>query len=148
MRGFRFRLKALQRIREESRKIAQRKLAGAMQQRNTLVAEGQEVQTELQGLEDQMRQLVAKQQLNIDVVLNGHRHRTSLQGKLSQLDKAIAKANDEVSRCRAKLVEADRDVKVLEKLHERQLAEHNQKIAAHEAKLLDEAALVRANRDT
>ena len=147
MRGFRFRLRSLQRLREETRNMAKRNLANAIQQRNALVADEQDVQNEIQGLESQMRRSVAQPQVNIDAVLNGHRHRTSLAGKLSQIGKAIAQANEEVNRCRAKLVEADRDVKVLEKLHERQLAEHNRQIAAHEAKLLDEAAVIRASRN-
>lgn len=93
-----------------------------------------------------MRRGVAKQQVDVDRIMDGHRHQLSLQAKLAELDKALALASDEVAQCRMTLIEADRNVKVLEKLHERQLSEHAQKIEAHEAKLLDEAAVIRAGR--
>ena len=146
MRAFRFRLQTLQKLREQVRDAAQRKLAQTEQQRSELQQREQEVRGELQGLEQHMRRAVSKQQVDVDRIMDGHRHQLALQARLAELDQAIAHANDEVSRCRNKLIEADRDVKVLEKLHERQLAEHARQLEAHEAKLLDEAAVVRAGR--
>ena len=146
MRAFQFRLQTLQRIREQLRDAAQRQLAEAEQRRTELQQCEQDVRGELQGLETHMRKAISKPAVDVDRVMDGHRHQISLQARLAELDQAIAKANEEVAQCRHKLVEADRDVKVLEKLHERQLEAHTKQLAAHEAKLLDEAAAIRASR--
>ena len=146
MRAFRFRLQTLQRIREQKRDAVQRKLAQAERERSELQQCELDVRGELQGLEEHMRRAVSKQQVEVDRVMDGHRHKLSLQARLADLEKAIVQANNEVAQCRNQLIEADRDVKVLEKLHERQLSEHVLQIQAHEAKLLDEAATIRAGR--
>ena len=148
MRAFRFRLRTLQRLREQKRDAAKQRLADAQSQRVKVESDIRDIHDELQGLESHMRQAVNSQQLDVDRVMDGHRHQISLQAKLAELNKVLATANDVVDKCRLKLVEADREVKVLEKLHERQLSEHEKQIAAHESKLLDEAASVRAARQT
>ena len=66
-----------------------------------------------------MRKAISKPAVDVDRVMDGHRHQISLQARLAELDQAIAKANEEVAQCRHKLVEA---------------------------KLLDEAAAIRAGR--
>lgn len=93
-----------------------------------------------------MRGAVNKNELDIDRVMDGHRHQLSLQARLAELDKAMTEARQQVEECRTKLVAADRQVKVLEKLHERQLAAHQRRMAQAEAKQLDEIANVRAAR--
>ena len=90
-----------------------------------------------------MRGTVKQKRVDVDRMMDGHRHQLSLQAKLAELDTAIDQASEEVVRCRQELVEADRQVKVLDKLHERQLAEHRQRAAQEEVKQLDEAATMR-----
>ena len=146
MKAFRFRLQTLQQLREQTRDAAQRRLVEAQKKRAIVEQQSQEVSSELQGLEQHMRNKVSGKQVDVDRIMDGHRHQLSLQAKLAELNKAITEANDEVAECREKLIEADRQVKVLEKLHERQLSDHQKQIQAHEAKLLDEAATIRAGR--
>ena len=147
MKAFQFRLQTLQRLREQTRDVAQRDLASALLQQTELQQHTDVLQGELQGLENHMRSAVKRTKLDVDRVMDGHRHQLSLQAKLAQLGKAMAEAKAEVQRCREKLTEADREVKVLEKLHERQLAEHARQQAQHEAKQLDEVASTRVARN-
>jgi len=146
MRPFHFRLKPLQRLREQTRDAAQRDLAEARARAAQLQRQEADLKNELQGLEEHMRGAVNKNELDIDRVMDGHRHQLSLQARLAELDKAMTEARQQVEECRTKLVAADRQVKVLEKLHERQLAAHQRRMAQAEAKQLDEIANVRAAR--
>lgn len=146
MRAFKFRLQSLQRIREHARDAAKRELAGALQRQAECIERQTDLQYQLQGLEGHMRSAVKQTQLDVDRVMDGHRHQISLQMRLAELDEVISQAGQEVERCRLKLIDADREVKVLEKLHERQLADHNRQLVAAEAKQLDEAASLRAVR--
>ena len=146
MRTYQFRLRTLQKMREQKRDLAQRRLAQAKQQRAEIERSEQEVRDQLQGLEQHMRKAIAQQPVEVDRIMDGHRHQLSLQARLADLDSALAQATAEVAECRDKLVEADRDVKILEKLHQRQLTEHEKQQQAHEARQLDEAAIIRAGR--
>ena len=146
MRAFTFRLQTLQRLREQARDVAQRALAAAQEKQAVLEQQQASLQIDLQGLETHMRNTITKQHLDVDRAMDGHRHQLSLQARLAELDKAMLDARAQVERCRDKLIEADREVKILEKLHERQLAEHTRQLAQHEAKQLDEAATIRASR--
>jgi flagellar FliJ protein len=148
MRAFRFRLATLKRLREQARELAQRELGRAEQRRSEVDVQNQQVKTEFGELEIHMRKAMNRKQVDVDRVMDGHRHQLSLEAHLAELDRAMTEANQEVARCRSKLIEADREVKVLEKLHERQLAEHARQITQHEAKQLDEVATTRALRQT
>ena len=58
-----------------------------------------------------------------------------------------AQLNEEIERRRAALVEADREVRVLEKLRERKWSEHQTAELRHELRQLDEVAVQRWQRE-
>ncbi len=59
------------------------------------------------------------------------------QGKIAQQRETVA---GEIERRRQALVEADREVRVLEKLRERQVEQHRREEEVREARRLDEVA--------
>lgn len=146
MRAFKFRMQSLLRLREQAREDAQRRLADALRRLAQCDQVVNQIRDELRGLEKHMRDAVKQQPLDVDRLLDGRRHQMTLQARLAELNKALSEAGEEVQRCRRNLVEADREVKVLEKLHERRLAEHQRQAAREEIKQLDEAAVIRAAR--
>ncbi len=146
MPRFKFRLASLLRLREQSREQAQLVLAEALGRVDAIARWRTDVDSELHELEQHMRTSAKKSSVDVDRLLDGHRHQLSLEARMAELDRAMGEACDEVERCRLKLVEADRDVKVLEKLHEKQLAEHQRHVVHEEQKQNDETAVMRAAR--
>ncbi len=95
---------------------------------------------DLAELERDMRHMASRKQMDIDRLLSGNRHQLGLKSQLRELSHVLDDAAHEVERCRDGLVETDREVKVLEKLYEQQLEEHEQAEASRDIKHLDEVA--------
>jgi flagellar FliJ protein len=146
MRAFQFRLRGLLRLREHTREIAQAELSHAQAHLRKIQQQQAKVEQDMDDLEQHMRRGANSKQVDVDRLMDGHRHRLALQAKLAQLSQAMSEATRQLEHCRKQLVEADRQVKVLEKLHEKQLDEHRQQMAAEEARELDEAAAIGAVR--
>jgi flagellar FliJ protein len=146
MSRFHFRLNSLLKLRVHTREARQGELAAGLRRLRLVEHTRGEVQDELGELETHMRTSKRGSTIDVDRLLDGHRYQLALASRVAELTKAIGEAQQEVERCRLKLVEADRDVKVLEKLHEQQLDEHRRSLAHHETKQLDETALVQALR--
>ena len=82
--------------------------------------------------------------VSVDGLLNANRHALVLKSQLAQLAKQQQQIAAEIAKRQAALVEADRDVRVLEKLQEKQQAEHEARTLAIEQRELDEIAVLRA----
>jgi flagellar export protein FliJ len=137
----RFRLAALLRLRLAERDQRRLDLAKALRAVQILQQQQAEVvQEEAQWLA-QVRSLLAPGPTDLDAVLAMYRYAAVLRGRLQQLASQLAEVQREAQRRRMALVEADRQVRVLEKLAQRQAqAERNQALR-REAQRLDEAAL-------
>ena len=73
-------------------------------------------------------------------MIQAQRYQAVLQADRQALDDQAAVVAEEIERRRAAVVAADREVRILEKLHDRQEARHRQKELKEEIKQLDEAA--------
>lgn len=146
MRKFQFRLRGLLRLREHVRELAQAELMRAQAHLREIHQQQLEVERDMDDLEQHMRRGAQGKQVDVDRLMDGHRHRLALQAKLAQIAQAMTEATKQLEHCRKQLVEADRQVKVLEKLHEKQLDEHRRHGEAEESKRLDEAAAIGAVR--
>ncbi len=87
------------------------------------------------------RKLKAPGAGNVDALLQTHRYEIVLTARLRQLAAQFAEVAAEVERRRLALVEADRQVRVLEKLRERQAAAYQKQEEQREAKQFDELAI-------
>lgn len=142
MSAFRFRLSTLLRMRLADRDERRSDLAKALAAAEILRREQAALDLEHNENLALLRRLAGPGGGNVDALIQGHRYEAILKAKESQLAAQQVQVEREIERRRQVLVEADRQVHVLEKLQERQAAEHRRQADRLEAKQLDEIAQV------
>ncbi len=141
MAKFRFRLATLQKLREIQRDELRAKLAEAVQAQQILEEQLVQVATDIGNLQAMRRQAVTSgQQVNVEPLLEAQRYQGVLLAQQATMQEQTRLLTAEIERRRIAVVEADRQVKVLEKLHERKLDEFRQEQQRAEFKVLDEVA--------
>lgn len=143
MARFRFRLQTLRRLRETYRDEQRARLATAFEAERILAEQRQLVAVEIVGLGEARRRLMQQSALDVNQLLASQRYQLTLEAHSRALAGQAEKLAAEVERRRQAVVEADREVRVLDKLEERQRLEHRKAAARAEAKLLDEVATTR-----
>ena len=146
MAKFRFRLATLLKLREATRDERRAELAQAYQADALLEQQQDRLQRELAGLVLQSRKVAGPGTLDVDQLLQTQRYELFLRARQSQLADQRGTVAEEIERRRQILVEADREVRVLEKLRQRQLERHREEEGRREMKILDEVAGLRALR--
>jgi flagellar FliJ protein len=147
MPQFTFRLQTLLRLREATRDERRSQLAEAyrvdevLQQRLGAAAE------ELRSLRDRCRQAVAPGTVDLDQLVESQRYELALRAFQRGLEQQRAAVAAEIERRRLALVEANREVRVLEKLREKQSARFQEEENRREIRRLDEVAGQRAARE-
>ena len=143
MTKYKFQLSTLQKVRAAKRDRDRAALAEAFraeqvlaEQRATLVAEQVE-------LRDMRRSASAEQYLDVNRLIEAQRYELVLKARESDLTRQQAAVAVETERRRQVLVEAERDVRALGLLDERQRREFVRHQERVEAKRLDEAAIQR-----
>jgi flagellar export protein FliJ len=140
MAKFRYRLATLQRLRELERDELKSRLAEAIQAQAILDEQIQQLGAEIESLQQLRRTSLTGQSTNVSQLLSAQRYHQVLLGQQATMRQQAELLAAEVERRRAAVVEADRGVKVLEKLHDRRLGEFRTEQAAAEVKMLDEVA--------
>ena len=138
---FHFRLETLLRLRIAERDQRHADLAKALRAEELLRAQQASLASEQSKMAERGRKLKSPGAGNVDALLHTHRYEIVLAARLKQLAAQIAEVAAEAERRRLALVEADRQVRVLEKLRERQAATYRQSEERREAKQFDEAAI-------
>lgn len=147
MKRFTFRLATLQRLRENLRDERRSQLADAYRADEILQEQEQRLAQEQAEMSAALREAAAPGEIEVDRLLSDHRYSLLLiaqQRHLSQQRQAVAQ---EIERRRQLLIEADREVRVLEKLKEHQLQRHRDEESRQEVKQLDEVAQRRGDRE-
>lgn len=142
MSVFQFRLATLLRLRLAERDERRSDLAKALAAAEILQRQGQSLLAEREENRDRIRRAGAPGSGNVDALIHGHRYEAILKGRAAQLAVQEVQVEREIERRRAILVEADRQVKVLEKLKERRAAEHRSWQDKLEARQLDEVGSI------
>lgn len=143
---FKFRLQTLLRLRIAERDQRRAELAKALRAEEVLRAEEQRVTDEQAQLARQTQALKNPGSADVDSLLQTHRYEIVLLSQRKQVASQLTQVQAESERRRLALVEADRQVRVLEMLRERQLATYRQAADREEMKEFDEMAIVAANR--
>lgn len=138
MASFRFRLQTLLKLRRNERDERREDLAKALKAEEIVDEQRKQLQDETARSEATVRNTSLPGEVNVDSVMHAMRHRMYLQAQQGHLHKTIEQVRAEVARRRAALVEADRQVKMLEKLREQQAANHRRAEDRKEQILLDE----------
>jgi flagellar export protein FliJ len=140
MAKYRFRLTTLRKLRESHRDELRGKLAEAFQAAQLLDEQQLAVAEEMTALQESQRRATSGETTSVSALLEVQRYQAVLrsqQGTLRDQAKLLA---TEVERRRQSVVEADRQVRVLEKLDERQRLNHQQVQNRVEAREMDEIA--------
>lgn len=146
MAPFRFRFQTLLGMRVSERAQKQGELAKALEAMDLLERQESELLQESHDVVESSRKFLQPGAMDVDAVVRLQRHRLILKASVDQLRKRMSDVKTEVDRRRALLVEADRAVRVMEKLSEKLAAAHEKEELALEQKLMDELAIVRAAR--
>lgn len=140
MAKFHFRLATLQKLRELHRDELRTKLAEAVKANQILEEQLTQVAAEIEHLQTMQRGAMQGTQIDVDPLLEAQRYHGVLLAQQKTMHEQSRLLLAEIERRRQSVVEADRQVKVLEKLHDRKLAEFRQEQLRAEIKVLDEVA--------
>jgi flagellar FliJ protein len=143
MAKYEFRLKTLQRVREARRDQQRAYLAEVFRAEQLLAEQRVELAQEQTTLRELRRSALDSRYLDVNRLLEAQRYDLLLKARSQELEKQSLLLSAETERRRLLLVEADREVRVLEKLDERQRQEFAREMQRRETSQLDEAAIIR-----
>jgi flagellar FliJ protein len=140
MAKYRFRLETLRKLRAAQRDELRRKLAEAHQAVAMLEEQRRAVAEEIVALQHAQRNTTQAPTTDVNRLLEAHRYQAVLRAQQNTLQKQAQLLAEEVERRRERVIEADRQVRVLDKLDERKQREHALASLRAEVKELDEVA--------
>ncbi len=140
MAKFKFRLATLLRLRESERDERRGELAEAYQADGIMEEKQKEVEAGLAELAQKCREAAAPGPVNVDKLVETQRFEILLRAQRLYVLEQRELLAAEIERRRERLVEANREVHVLEKLKERLLERHREEEMHREIKSLDEVA--------
>lgn len=146
MSAYRFRLATVLRLRQSERDQRRGELAEAYRVADLLARQADQLARELDGLRRQQRCAVGPGAINVDLLVDSQRYEVALRFRQGQLKRQQASVAEEIERRRAALVEADRQVRTLELLRDRQEQQFRRNEERREMQRLDEVAQQRALR--
>lgn len=135
-----FRLATMLKIRENSRTEAQTVLARAVEAQQIIEDKITELQAELASLLNESRQGMTGGHIRVDFLIGLRRHEAVLLAQKQTATEQLEVVKQEVERRRTALMEADREVKILEKLQEKQRTEFVTNLQKMDTKQMDEIA--------
>ncbi|HEX5472676.1 MAG TPA: hypothetical protein VFW73_12370 [Lacipirellulaceae bacterium] len=147
MAKYKFRLETLQKMREARRDQQRASLAEAYRAEQILAENRAELAAEEEVLRELQRAVASERYLNVSRLLEAQRYDLLLKAQSQELAKQAILLAAETERRRQMLVEADREVRALELLDERNRQAHARNEQRKETKRLDEAANVRWRLD-
>ena len=148
--SYRFRLSAVQRLRESHRDDARLRLAEANQAADKLVDEYQRLRALLEEARRARAAETSAAEPDANRLIDAQRYESILAGQLADLAEKQRLINEEIARRRDALANADREVRVLQLLDERGQQEYRRAEAAVEQRRQDEVASIvwRRNQTT
>jgi flagellar export protein FliJ len=143
MARFNFRLQTLRRLREITRDELRFRLATAYEAERILAQQRAALALEEAELALARRAIIERTPVDVNGLLASQRYQLALTAQGKVFEEQAAKLAAEVELRRAAVVEADREVRVLDKLEERQRRQHEQARAQVEMKRMDEIGATR-----
>lgn len=140
MSKFKFRLATLLRLRESARDQRRSQLAEAYQAEEAILEQRRQVRDAIDELMRECRDVAGPGELDLDRLLDARRYEVTLRAEHRDLTEKHEAVRAEVDRRRQALVEANRSVRVLELLRDRQLEQHREEERIQQIKELDEIA--------
>ncbi len=148
MPQFKFRLATLLRLRELARDERRAELTQAYRAKDLLAEHQEAIERHLAGLREIARRVSAPGEIDVDRLMEARRFESVLLAQQDDLRQKQQMIDAEVERRRLALVEANREVQVLENLRRRQYERHRAGENRREIQQLDEIAQQQAGRET
>lgn len=139
--AFRFRLESVLKLRKQKREERQKLVAQALEAVRVLETQKAEIRNERFENRQMLAEFATRSPINVDALARISRHDALLVGQENALVSQIEQVEVEVARRRADLVEANRDVMVVEKLRDRAIRNYEAAVEAKDRVLADEIAL-------
>jgi flagellar export protein FliJ len=143
MSKYRFRLETLRRLRLAHRDQQRSALADAFRAEQMLAERRAALEDEQARQRDAQRSAMTGHYVDVNRLVESQRYEMVLDAQGRQLADQASRLAVEVERRRQNLMEADRGVRVLDKLDERRRREHRRQQERLETKQLDEFASTR-----
>jgi flagellar protein FliJ len=147
MARFTFRLATLLRLRESERDQRRAELAQAYHADDILRQQDEDLERERIGLLAISREAAGPGTVDIDRLIQTQRYELLLKTHQQQLRRQREAVAAEIGRRRETLVRANREVRILENLREKQAQRHREEEGRRETKRLDEVATQRVGRE-
>jgi flagellar protein FliJ len=141
MAPFHFRLATLLKLRETARDQRRSELAESQRADAELQERIEQLRGEQERLQAECRAAAGPGAVDLPRLVEGRQYAAVLRARQDELARQRAALAVEIRQRRQALVEADREVRVLEKLRENRRQMHQQEESRKEAKRLDDAAL-------
>ena len=141
MPKFRFRLETFLRLKIAARDRCRAELAEVLRAEDTLKQQQEEIEAEVLRHNDYIRSVTEKGRLNLDLIAAAQREYVYLKAMRAEKQQLMQKLLPHIQQRRQALVEADHEVRTLERLKEHKQEQHQQWELALEAKQMDEIAL-------
>ena len=138
MARFRFRLESLLRLATAQRNTRRQDLAQALQAERIVQEQIDRLEGELDRALRQRRPGIGV--VDVDRLLDAAREQLLLAAQKQHLEQQLEQVRQEVRRRQQLRAEADRHVRLLERLRDKQRRRHQQQLLRQEQKLLDEIA--------
>ena len=145
MARFMFRLAGVLKLREAVRDERRAFLAEAERLVASLAARLTEIEQERIGLRHERKQPADPARVDIERLLRIHRYDETLQGEQHRVAARLETARADAERRRQGLIEAERDMRALERLHDNQRRCHDDATARREQRELDDARSMRGD---
>ena len=120
MKKFKFRLETLLKLRKQLRDERQSSFGEAQHAQSIVEERIGEIQGEIEQMRSGASKYASPGSVNVDRIVEYQRYELVLASQVASLEQQKATVAEEVDRRRLALMEANRDVKSLEKLRERQ----------------------------
>jgi len=143
---FKFRLQPLQKIRENVRRERQTELAKALAAEAVVREKIESIVQDITKVATELRTGGEEGRINVDFLIGLRRHEAWLLAQKQDAEQKLEQVLAEVERRRLAVVEADKEVKILEKLHEKQKDKYDAELFSKEIVTFDEIASIRAAR--
>ena len=143
MSRFIFRLQTLLKLRTAKRDQCREQLADAYQVDGVLEQQLKEIQQIITQARQLRHEASQPGEINVDGLLDSHRHALILRAEFQTITNQREQVHAEIERRRLALVEADRAIKVLDKLRDNQMMKHLAAQEKSEIRQMDEIALRR-----
>lgn len=126
MAGFRFRLDSVLKLREQARDLRRQQLATALGAERAVQEQRRQIESLRELQLSELRSIVTPGEVDVDRAAARRFHAGSLTLDLLRCDQKLRQLQAQTAECRQRLVLADQEVRVLEKLRETQLQEWTQ----------------------